>query len=33
MTDIERLRAWHKAQVGITEYPPGSNDVILNTHY
>jgi len=33
MTDIERLRAWHKAHVGITEYPPNSNNVIFNTHY
>jgi len=33
MTQIERLREWHKAQLGTTEYPAGSNNVRYNTAY
>lgn len=33
MTNTERLRAWHKAQLGTKEYPSGSNNVRYNTDY
>lgn len=30
---IDILTAWFKAQIGTGETPPGSNNVIYNTHY
>ena len=33
MHEIKKLTAWFEAQVGTAENPPGSNNVIYNTHY
>lgn len=33
MSEIDRLRAWHEAQKGTTEWPPGSNLVRYNEAY
>lgn len=33
MNDISRLGIWHKAQKGVTEWPPGSNLVKYNEAY
>lgn len=33
MNDIEKLISTAKSFIGVTEYPPNSNNVIFNTHY
>lgn len=33
MSNISRLSEWHRKQIGTSETPPGSNNVIYNTRY